>query len=491
MEKWAILWKKADQSDIGIEYSAKTTVSADLCPCGKLEDNRRGELFMGVDLWESSLQLLRDAVDEKTFESWLSWTRFGSYENGHLVIFVPNHFTGNWINERYYELISSTVESLVGDFKQLSFVPDESLQEEMMAQKRMQPAVAEPSPGSAAADYPQLNSKYTFEEFIIGPSNRFAHAAAKAVCETPARAYNPLFIYGAAGLGKTHLMQAIGHEIIYQNKLNVLYMTSEEFTNELISSIQSRSQLAFRGKYRTVDVLLIDDIHFIAGKDATQEEFFHTFNALHDAYKQIVLSSDRPPKEIPTLEERLVSRFEWGLVTDIQPPDIETRIAILKKKSEMTELDCPSDALFFIANLVKANIRELEGTFNRAIGYARAHKCPLTLETAQLALKDLVEKSAAKQVTIELIQRTTASHFNIRLSDLVSPKRSKMIALSRQVAMYLCRELTHASLIDIGDAFGGRDHSTVLHGCKKIAERTKREADLAKDVELIANQLQT
>jgi chromosomal replication initiator protein len=433
-------------------------------------------------------------VDKRTFESWLAWTRFGSYENGHLVVFVPNSFTGNWISERYSELISSTVEALAGDFKQISFVPDEALQEEMMSQahapqRLSQPAVA-PMVETVAKSSPQLNSIYTFEEFVVGPSNRFAHAAAKAVCETPARAYNPLFIYGAAGLGKTHLMQAIGHEIAENSSLKVQYMTSEDFTNELISSIQTRSQLAFRNKYRTVDVLLIDDIHFIAGKDATQEEFFHTFNALHDAYKQVVLSSDRPPKDIPTLEERLVSRFEWGLVTDIQPPDIETRIAILKKKSETIELDCPSDALFFIANLVKANIRELEGTFNRALGYARAHNCPLTLETAQLALKDLVEFSASKRITIDLIQKTTASHFNIRLTDLVSPKRSKMIALSRQVAMYICRELTHASLIDIGDAFGGRDHSTVLHACRKIADMVKRIPELSRDVDSITTQLQ-
>jgi chromosomal replication initiator protein len=446
---------------------------------------------MSVELWDSSLEVLRGAVDEKTFESWLTWTRFGSYENGHLVIFVPNSFTGNWIDKRFSELIASTVQSLAGDFKQVSFVPDESLQQDMMSKQPAPFSAAEPLTEFPAPDFPTLNTKYTFDEFVVGPSNRFAHAAAKAVCETPARAYNPLFIYGGAGLGKTHLMQAIGHDIMRENTLKVLYMTSEEFTNELISSIQSRSQIAFRNKYRTVDVLLIDDIHFIAGKDATQEEFFHTFNALHDAYKQIVLSSDRPPKDIPTLEERLVSRFEWGLVTDIQPPDIETRIAILKSKSEAMKLECPSDALFFIANLVKANIRELEGTFNRAIGYARAHRCPLTLETAQLALKDMVERSALRQITIELIQKTTAAHFNVRIADMISPKRSKMIALSRQVAMYLSRELTQASLIDIGDAFGRRDHSTVLHGCKKIADKKMREPDFARDIETIKQQLQS
>lgn len=446
---------------------------------------------MSQNLWESGLQQLREKVDEKTYEAWLCWTRFGSYEDGQLTVFVPNSFTGNWLSSRYSELIDSTIVDIANDFKQISFVPDETLQREMAshAHEAQLPHKTSPEP-SVSESFPRLNSRYTFEEFVVGPSNRFAHAAAKAVCETPARAYNPLFIYGGAGLGKTHLMQAIGHEIMRRNSLKVLYITSEEFTNELISAIQARSQIAFRNKYRTMDVLLIDDIHFIAGKDATQEEFFHTFNTLHDAYKQVVLSSDRSPKEIPTLEERLVSRFEWGLVTDIQPPDIETRIAILKKKSETTEIDCPSDVLFFIANLVKANIRELEGTFNRAVGYARAHKCSLTIETAELALKDILEKSASKQVTIDLIQKVTASHFSIRLGDLISPKRSKMIALSRQIAMYISRELTQASLIDIGDAFGGRDHSTVLHACKKVAEKIKESPKFSKDVANIINQLQ-
>jgi len=446
---------------------------------------------MSHNLWDNSLLALRERVDEKTFEAWLAWTRFGSYDNGHLVVFVPNSFTGNWLNSRYAEQIKSVVGSQVEDFKQITFVPDESLQSEMISHPQPAPPKPMASPAPAPEAFPRLNLRYTFDEFVIGPSNRFAHAAAKAVCETPARAYNPLFIYGGAGLGKTHLMQAIGHDIMQNNSLKVLYMTSEEFTNELISAIQGRSQIAFRNKYRTMDVLLIDDIHFIAGKDATQEEFFHTFNTLHDAYKQIVLSSDRPPKDISTLEERLVSRFEWGLVTDIQPPDIETRIAILKKKTETTEINCPSDVLFFIANLVKANIRELEGTFNRAIGYARAHKCPLTIETAELALKDILENSISKQVTIDLIQKATSSHFNIRLSDLISPKRSKMIALSRQVAMYISRELTQSSLIDIGDAFGGRDHSTVLHSCKKVAEKIKQSPKFAKDINIIFNQLQT
>lgn len=445
---------------------------------------------MNFDLWDKCLQALRFKVEPREFEAWLTWTKFHSYENGHLVVLVPNNFMGNWVTERYSDIISSVIGSFANDFRQISFVPSEELQEEMV-QDGQPPRQSSPyqTPAFSSDLLPSLNSKYTFDEFVVGPSNRFAHAAAKAVCETPARAYNPLFIYGGAGLGKTHLMQAIGHEILKQNKLNVMYITSEEFTNELILGIQTRSQLAFRNKYRTVDVLLIDDIHFIAGKDATQEEFFHTFNSLHDAFKQIVLSSDRPPKDIPTLEERLVSRFEWGLVTDIQPPDLETRIAILRKKSETGSLECPQDMLFFIANLVKANIRELEGTFNRVVGYARAHNRPLNLETAEIALKDILEQSAAKQITIELIQKTVASRFNVRLADITSPKRSKMIALARQTAMYLARELTQASLIDIGDSFGGRDHSTVLHACKKIREMIKGDPQLSKDTDEIMKEL--
>jgi chromosomal replication initiator protein len=443
---------------------------------------------MSPNLWEKGLRVLREKVDEKSFDAWLAWTKFHSYENGNLVVFVPNNFTGAWLNERYSELIQSTVKSLDEEFKGISFIPNEAIQKEMIFEEppRMDRHILPESNGNG---HPYLNSKYTFEEFVVGPSNRFAHAAAKAVCETPAGAYNPLFIYGGAGLGKTHLMQAIGHEIIKAGRLKVLYITSEEFTNELISAIQQRSQIAFRNKYRTVDVLLIDDIHFIAGKDATQEEFFHTFNALHDALKQVILSSDRPPKEIPTLEERLVSRFEWGLVTDVQPPDLETRIAILQHKSRKSELKCPSDMLFFIANLVKANIRELEGTFNRVLGYARAHNCPLTLETAELALKDLLEKSQSKQITVELIQKTVAAHFNVRLADIIAAKRTKMIALARQIAMFLSREMTQASLIDIGDSFGGRDHSTVLHACKKIRDMIKEDSQLSKDVESVVNQL--
>lgn len=449
---------------------------------------------MSSDLWDKSLHVLKDKVDARAFDAWLASTDFGSYENGCLILYVPNSFAANWLSEHYSDTIRSVVASFAPDFRQISFIPKDITQtNERRSSDRESGVVAleEPLPPQESILSPHLNPKYTFEEFVVGPSNRFAHAAAKAVCETPARAYNPLFIYGGAGLGKTHLMQAIGHEILRRNSLKVLYITSEEFTNELISAIQQRSQMAFRNKYRTVDVLLIDDIHFIAGKDATQEEFFHTFNTLHDAYKQVVLSSDRPPKDIPTLEERLVSRFEWGLVTDVQPPDIETRIAILQQKSEKSHLKFTSELLFFIANLVKANIRELEGTFNRVIGYARAHNCALTIETAELALKDILEQSAAKQITIDLIKKITASHFNIRYADMESPKRSKMIALCRQVAMYLAREHTQSSLIDIGDAFGGRDHSTVLHACKKVRDALKTDNQLSKDVETITKQLKT
>ncbi len=447
---------------------------------------------MSSNLWDKSLCVLRERIDARAFDAWLATTKFGSYENGHLIVHVPNSFAATWISEYYSDAIRSVAASFADDFKYVSFIPNDAIQQDdkrPTAKERVPEIIEEPQQSMGTVPPPHLNPKYTFEEFVVGPANRFAHAAAKAVCETPARAYNPLFIYGGAGLGKTHLMQAIGHEILRKNALKVLYITSEEFTNELISAIQQRSQMAFRNKYRTVDVLLIDDIHFIAGKDATQEEFFHTFNTLHGAYKQVILSSDRPPKDIPTLEERLVSRFEWGLVTDVQPPDIETRIAILQKKSEKSQLRCPSELLFFIANLVRANIRELEGAFNRVIGYASAHNCSLTIETGELALKDLLEQSATKQITVDLIKKVTASHFNVRYTDMESPKRSKLIAFSRQVAMFLARENTQASLIDIGDAFGGRDHSTVLYACKKVRDALKNDSQLAKDIEAITKQL--
>ncbi|MCM8761245.1 MAG: chromosomal replication initiator protein DnaA, partial [Candidatus Omnitrophica bacterium] len=323
-----------------------------------------------------------------------------------------------------------------------------------------------------------LQERYSFDHFVIGPSNRFAHAAALAVSDSPAKAYNPLFIYGGVGLGKTHLMHAIGHRVLQKSpKARVLYISSEEFTNQLISAIQNRTTLKFREKYRSVDILLIDDIHFIAGKEATQEEFFHTFNALYDAHKQIVVSSDRPPKEIERLEERLVSRFEWGLVTDIQPPDFETRIAILKKKSEKETIVLPEDVFYFLAEKIRTNIRELEGALIRVVAYAKLVGKDVSVELAKEVLKDMIIEGE-KKVTIELIQKKVSEYFDIKLSDMRAKKRSKAIAYPRQIAMYLARQLTDYSLPEIGEQFGGRDHTTVIHAYDKIENDLKNKRGL-------------
>jgi chromosomal replication initiator protein len=329
-----------------------------------------------------------------------------------------------------------------------------------------------------------LNSRYTFDNFVIGGGNRHAHAYSLAVANAPAKVYNPLFIYGGVGLGKTHLIQAICHQIRNnaQSGVKICYVSSEKFTNELIDAIVHRSTSAFRQKYRSLDVLVIDDIHFIAGKESTQEEFFHTFNTLYDAHKQIVFSSDRPPKEITNLQERLVSRFGWGLATDIQPPDLETRVAILKKKIEREPVHVPDDVIFFIAQLIKTNIRELEGALIRTIEYSLLEEAPVSLSLTKEVLKDLL-KEPAKLITIDFIQRCVVEEFGVSLQDLKTQRRNKQVVLPRQVAMYLSRELTELSLPEIGELFGGKDHTTVLHSYKKIKDDISNNVQLKERVE--------
>ncbi|MEA3560591.1 MAG: chromosomal replication initiator protein DnaA, partial [Candidatus Omnitrophota bacterium] len=334
-----------------------------------------------------------------------------------------------------------------------------------------------------------LNQKYSFDSFVVGSGNRFAHAASLAVAQSPARAYNPLFIYGSVGLGKTHLLQAIaGWTAKKEQGMRVCYISSERFTNQLITAIQNRTTLKFRQKYRTVDVLLIDDIHFIAGKESTQEEFFHTFNTLYDAHKQIVLSSDRPPKEIPGLEERLVSRFEWGLITDIQPPDLETRIAILKKKLERERVAVPDDVIFFIASKIKSNIRELEGALIRVVAYASLVGGKLNIELTQEVLKDSLNEEV-KKITIELIQKKVAEYFDVRISDMRAKKRSRVVVYPRQIAMYLVRELTEHSLPEIGEFFGGRDHTTILYAYNKIKMDLKDNQKLTNLLDMLVDNI--
>jgi len=362
-------------------------------------------------------------------------------------------------------------------------------------------AEAEPSKDSAPSSglsAPQdevspgvLNPRYTFDTFVVGNSNRFAHAASLAVAEAPARAYNPLFIYGGVGLGKTHLMQAIGHYVLEHNPgYKVVYVTSEKFTNDLINAIGKKAMAEFRDRYRNIDVLLVDDIQFVAGKESTQEEFFHTFNALYEANKQIVMSSDRPPKEIPTLEERLRSRFEWGLTTDIQPPDLETRIAILRKKAASESLEIPEEVLSYIANRIHSNIRELEGALNRVIAVASLSRRSVSVEIAEEALKDIVGSPRQRQVTIEMIQAAVANHYSIKVADMRGKKRTRAVTVPRQIAMYLARELTDASLPRIGEEFGGRDHTTVLHAYEKVQRMLQKNPSLQRDVNQIIQELQ-
>ena len=334
-----------------------------------------------------------------------------------------------------------------------------------------------------------LNTNYSFENFVVGNGNRFAHAASIAVAESPAKTYNPFFIYGGVGLGKTHLLHAIGNSVLkkYPN-LKIMYLSSEKFVNEFINCIRDGKDIIFRNKYRNIDLLLIDDIQFLAGKERTQEEFFHTFNTLYDAHKQIVISSDSQPKEIPTLEERLRSRFEWGLITDIQPPDLETRIAILKKKAEKDKINLPDDVALFIANKIKSNIRELEGSLIRTVAYAFLNKRTIDLELVKEVLKNIFPKDF-ENMTIDTIQEVVAKYFNIPTSDMKKKKRSKSIAFPRQVAMYLSRTLTNSSLPEIGANFGGRDHTTVIHACSKIKDLKEKDLNFNAQLEEIINKL--
>jgi chromosomal replication initiator protein len=397
-----------------------------------------------------------------------------------VILEAPNLFFRDWVASHYLETLrpytdGREVQIVTASEAHASSDLATSLAAALNASR---PPAPTPAPVASTAQPPWehgLNLKFTFDRFVVGPSNRFAHAASMAVAESPAKAYNPLFIYGGVGLGKTHLMQAIGQAILFRwANRRVVYLSSERFTNELITAIQTKTTTRFRERYRTVDVLLIDDIHFIAEKEATQEEFFHTFNALYDAHKQIVMSSDRSPKEIAGLEERLVSRFEWGLVTDIQPPDLETRIAILRKKAEEAQVEVPNEVTAFIAQQITSNIRELEGALIRVIAYCNLFNKPRTAATAREVLKDMVREVSAR-VSLEEIQRRVASYFHIDLNELRGAKRQRSILYPRQVAMFLCRKLTEASLPEIGNAFGGRDHTTVMHAVEKIERESAQD----------------
>jgi len=433
-------------------------------------------------VWEKAKNYLQERLGKTAFENWILPLQPKQNAENKFTLEAPDNFFKDWVVKHYGLLIEEAINQSVKEKVKVD-LETSSPTKGTAATSQIPRSPARPLESKDASN---LNPRYTFENFVLGPSNRHAHAYSLAVAESPAKAYNPLFIYGSVGLGKTHLLQAICHHT--KNKmgssLKVCYMTSERFTNELIDAIQHHSTPAFRQRYRNVDVLVIDDIHFIAGKESTQEEFFHTFNTLYDAHKQIVISSDRPPKEIANLQDRLVSRFGWGLTTDIQPPDLETRVAILKKKIEREPVAVPDEVIFFIAQLIKTNIRELEGALIRTIANSLLEEKPITLESTKGVLKDLL-KEPQKLITVDFIQRCVAEEFGVVLSELKARRRNKNIVLPRQVAMYLSRELTDLSLPEIGNFFGGKDHTTVLHSYNKIKGGLKTNEGLRDRVERI------
>ncbi|SDF48662.1 chromosomal replication initiator protein DnaA [Fontibacillus panacisegetis] len=438
------------------------------------------------DIWQHILSIINTKLSKPSFDTWFKATKVVSLSDRSIVISAPTTFAVEWLESRYTKLVATTVLEYLGKQVDVSFVIEESAVPEQ-TQVFKEPPVTIQAEESVSN---MLNPKYTFDTFVIGSGNRFAHAASLAVAEAPARAYNPLFLYGGVGLGKTHLMHAIGHYILeHSPSSKVVYISSEKFTNEFINSIRDNRAESFRNKYRNIDILLIDDIQFIAGKESTQEEFFHTFNALHEERKQIIISSDRPPKEIPTLEERLRSRFEWGLITDIQPPDLETRIAILRKKARAENLDIPNEAMMYIANQIDTNIRELEGALIRVVAYSSLINQDITTHLAAEALKDIIPSSRPKMITIQDIQQRVGEYYNLKLEDFKARKRTKAIAFPRQIAMYLSRELTDFSLPKIGDAFGGRDHTTVIHAHEKISQQLKTDQDLFKVINNITEKI--
>ncbi|MFP7170620.1 chromosomal replication initiator protein DnaA [Terribacillus sp. 7520-G] len=443
------------------------------------------------DLWKKTLQAIEKRISKPSFDTWLKNTQAYALEEDTLVIKAPNEFARDWLESSYSSLIGDTLYEVTGNRLQTKFIIPEFQQEEEIIRQPM-PQKSAASDTLTESPKSMLNSKYTFDTFVIGSGNRFAHAASLAVAEAPAKAYNPLFIYGGVGLGKTHLMHGIGHYVLDHNpSAKVVYLSSEKFTNEFINAIRDNKTAEFRAKYRNIDVLLIDDIQFLAGKEQTQEEFFHTFNALHEENKQIIISSDRPPKEIPTLEDRLRSRFEWGLITDITPPDLETRIAILRKKAKAEGLDIPNEVMLYIANQIDTNIRELEGALIRVVAYSSLINSDIDASLAADALKNIIPSSKPKVITIHAIQEQVGERYNVRLEEFSAKKRTKAIAFPRQIAMFLSRELTDFSLPKIGEEFGGRDHTTVIHAHEKISKLLSEDEELQREIDEIKERLKS
>jgi chromosomal replication initiator protein len=439
-------------------------------------------------IWQAAQEELRFQLSKPSYETWLKNASLVGRDKNDFKIGVPTKLAKDWLEDRYLAMIKETLSAIVSGDVSVAFevVPGQT----EGSSRRTAVAVAdEPAPEEEEpelAEASQLNPKFQFQHFVVGNNSRFAHAACRAVAETPAKAYNPLFLYGGVGLGKTHLMHAIGHAVLEKHhRRRVAYVTSEKFMNEMITSIQEGRMNDFRTRYRTVDVLLVDDIQFLAGKDRTQEEFFHTFNSLHELNRQIVISSDRPPKEIPTLEDRLRSRFQWGLIADIQPADFETRVAILKSKVGSYAKLVPEDVLSFIAHKIQKNIRELEGAMIRVIAHASLNRSAVNVDMAARLLQDVIPSTDTRTLSIDTISRAVASFYHISLEEMKGKRRDKHIVFPRQVAMFLIREETASSLPAIGQAFGGRDHTTVLHSYEKINTESREDQRLQSDLRKI------
>jgi chromosomal replication initiator protein len=436
---------------------------------------------MDATIWDQVLARIETKVNRHSFYTWFRPTSFVADGGAAITVRVPNPLFRDWLTKHYAVVLSEALAEVRRPGASVIFVSEDGVPPALPYETVIDdPAADANATGPVTIAPAGLNPRYTFDTFIVGPSNQFAHAACRAVAEAPSRSYNPLFIYGGVGLGKTHLMHAVGHYVLqHDSTLKLTYISSERFMNEMINAVRYDRILDFRERYRSVDVLLVDDIQFVSGKEGTQTEFFHTFNALYDAQKQIVLSSDRPPHEIPALEERLQSRFEWGLIADIQPPDLETKVAILKRKAEGEAVPLPDNVAMYIAGRIKSNIRELEGSLIRLIAYASLVGREISLELTQEVLKHVIEQDD-KAVTIESIQKYISDYYQLKVAELKSRNNSKSVAMPRQVAMYLCKSLTHASLPEIGRSFGGKHHSTVIHSIKKVEDLRKKDGDFNK-----------